>query len=431
MPLQFDTGRPVFEAIVPGLMGFNPYQPVPNLPKKGVPIGRTKDGPFVFNPHAWQRARLISSPGIVIMGAKDHGKTSLAKYIAYLMGSLNAFPSDPTSRKTRIWVDDSKAHEWAALAKHFNSEPFHVRNARLNPLDTRMALGDQEFIVRRILEQASGRPVDEQGKSVLSSALESLRSSGVAPSLHQLVHVLVNHETMQPATLYDGTDVRLPIPAEEFRQHALDMALRVSNMLRGAYGSIFGQGTDQTVFAALAQQMVAADYSGANEDVTRIMQMLFWIWKRNASENRGPQMVDYNVYDETYALLRHIEFTRPLSDTIKRLRENASTVVLITHAIRDYKSIGGEAGSLAYSLLSDMPIWFVGKMTEKDAQDVQDHFNCSRAVRDALTSLPFGMFMAFIGDLEPFPFQVMLTPQAKELTFSNQALRDRLGVEVS
>lgn len=430
MALRIGLQMPVYETIVPGLMPFNAFQIVPPLPRSGLIIGAHKDGPFFFDPHAWWRARLIDSPGIVIMGAKDHGKTTLAKYLVYLARTLRVNPHDPSSRLTRVWVDDFKMHEWAKLARYYGCEPFEVRKARLNPLDTRMELGDQEFIVRRILEQASSQQLSEEERSVLSSAIESMRRRAVTPSLHELAETLVNADHLQPATLHARTETRLPVPEERFRSHALDLAFRVSNMLRGPYGEVFGSDTDTTVFEALEQQMVAADYGGANEDIVRIMQMLFWIWKRAASESGSELMIDYNISDETYGLLRHVEFARPLHDTIKRLRESASTVILITHAIRDYASIDGEAGKYARSVLNDMPIWFVGKLSGDDAADIQQRFNCSDVVRQQIASLPYGTFMAFIGDLEPFPFRLMLTPKAREFTFSNQALAAKVGASV-
>jgi energy-coupling factor transporter ATP-binding protein EcfA2 len=421
---------PVFESIVPGLLSMNPFQVSPDLPKYGLPLGITKSGPFYYNPAMWQALQLITSPGIVIMGEKDCGKSSLAKLLAYLHRYLHVRPNDPTSRLTRAWIDDSKAAEWASLARYYDSEPFVVAKARLNPLDRTMDLGDQEFLVARILEQVSGAPLSQAGRNVLSGALQAIVDRNMPPSLYKMAEILSNPELVLPPRIYEGASERVYVDPVDFKADISQVSMQLSNMLRGPYGKVFGSETDKSVYASLSQQMISADYSGADEDVIRIMQMLFWMWKKKASLAKSESMVDLNIYDETYALLRHIEFTRPLSDAIKKMRENASTVVLITHAIRDYASIPGEAGRLSLDLLRDMPVWFVGRMIADDAHDVQNHFGCSNAVRHAITRLPPGTFMVFIGELEPFAVKILPTEKALSMTFSNQALKERVGEKV-
>lgn len=421
---------PRFEALIDGMLPFNSFPALPDLPKNGMPMGPTNDGIFTFNPHEWQRKRIIESPGVAIMGKRDQGKSALAKNIAWYYSHMHTRPNDPDSPLQRIWIDDIRAHEWTDLALSRGFEPFVVRNARLNPLDKRMDESDQKQVVELMLRQADDARLGFNGTdtAVLIEAISHMNSPRDSrPSIHALARVLVEADLQMPE-LYQDAGLRLPFTEGEFRDAKLSLATRLSNLIRAEYSTVFGQETNQSVYDAISKQFVVADYSGAPEQVIRLMQLIFWSWKKQASENKTDLMTNMTISDEMYRLMRIPEIAQTLSDTIKQVRKSGEIIILLTHAIRDF-AFEGDAGRIALGILAETPVKFVGLMEPSDADDVMEMTDCSKKVRDAITKLPPFHFMAFIGQQEPFIFKADIPEKVLALTRTNQALEQITGRE--
>ena len=228
--------------------------------------------------------------------------------------------------------------------------------------------------------------------------------------------------------LYKDAGLRLPFTEGEFRDAKLSLATRLSNLIRAEYSSVFGQETNQSVYDAISKQFVVADYSGAPEQVIKLMQLIFWSWKKQASENSTDLKTNMTISDEMYRLMRIPEIAQTLSDTIKQVRKSGEIIILLTHAIRDF-AFEGDAGRIALGILAETPVKLVGNMEPSDADDVMEMTDCSRKVRDAITKLSPFHFMAFIGQQEPFVFRADIPDKVLALTRTNQALEQITGRE--
>jgi ABC-type sugar transport system ATPase subunit len=163
------------------------------------------------------------------------------------------------------------------------------------------------------------------------------------------------------------------------------------------------------------------DYSTASDNIAQISQMLFWMMKRS-------NMFDVNIFDESYGLLRHIQFTRPLLDVIKRNRSARKLIVLITHRLSDIASLPDETRALALSVFKEIPVWMVGKLSPSDVALLREHRDISDKVANSIQNLKRREFYVVFGsNTEPVKFESYVPQRMLQHTFSNQALAAELG----
>ena len=242
----------------------------PTLPKFGIPVGLRKDGQRMYvNIPEWQRLELTNSTAVLLLGAIGNGKTTLAKLIVYWLRSLRTEPGNADSRLHRVWVDDTKPHEWDSIAEAYGCKSWTLGSFSFNPLGSDLTISDMEQILRLILAQVVERPLTTNQLSVLRGALQELMRRQIEPSLRSLTILLNDQEREFSIPLFDGSDEQLQLPKEELAGLRQQMTSLLSQVLNGPYRRIFGDKTDLGLTQALAQQMVYVDYTDIPEEAAR------------------------------------------------------------------------------------------------------------------------------------------------------------------
>lgn len=414
---------PTFGMVVPGMVPFVPAPKGIKMPNiyGGLPLGITENGtPFRLNAGEWADAGFSNTPSIVVLGMQGFGKTALGKLIAYSMGCIRTRPNDPDAPFNRIWADDSKEHEWEPVARIFGCEPIKVGSKPINPLSPEMDLSTQEGVCDRIYGFENGQRLTLEARTAVRAGLFHLIEHGMPPSLHLLAEVLNKPGQIEPPLVHSETRERMEVVRSEFERECKS-ASRILSSILVRYGKVFGSRTDDSILKLFEQQFVSIDYSGVGEEIARLVQLLFWMEETNRNFN-------VLTFDEGWNSLKQPEFVVPLQGVIKRNRTNRRLVIIIAHALRDYKDLPEATRKEAMSIFKETPTWFVGRLEEPDAEDLQKHRRFSDKVKRQIVGLQKTEFMVFMNaSSQPFKIRTIIPEGFLDKTFSNQALADQLG----
>lgn len=440
----------VRSGVVGSMTPLNPFMPTSarQIPRSGPPFAISRDAPVHWAPKQWKAAGLISSPGVVCMAPVDHGKSAIAKGTAVYTCGTRAEWGNPDSPMQRVWVDDSKDHEWSdvthLIPRYVSDdgvveeycEPFSIVDAEMSPLDPRQQPGDQIMVTRLILSQSAkdtGEPVTKYTTMTITAAVEYMIKKEIYPSLHAMAEILNNPPSdFDPPVLHSGTADRVAFadPAE-FVRHCRETAMLLHHVLNGPMGRTFGSGKRGSIFDAMDQPMTTIDYHMARPEVKTVVHMLAWLHKKSIMG------VDASWFDEAWGLLEDPFFANELRETLKFIRARSQFVGFNLHRPQDLKAITNkDAAEVALGIVKDSAAWIVGRMDHDDALFVQEHWatkavGCSDQVRLSIESLPPRQFYLFMEGLKaPLHITTVFPTNLLSQLFTNQATERATGKKV-
>jgi type IV secretory pathway VirB4 component len=218
---------------------------------------------------------------------------------------------------------------------------------------------------------------------------------------------------------------------EEILKDAGHNYQRIDRILEGEFGKVFG-GT-QSIARKLQQRVVVKDYSGLNITSVALMQQFMWRL-RNSAQLRGDRrfMFQVSVHDENYKMMRVEGYPEALTDAMKQGRGNDELIILASHRIRDYWSVGGPESlqrQMATNIFSDIDLLIVGKQNKKDLNDLETLVEITQLERNVIMAQTRGQFAVKIGT-EPWFFietDSTFTEIKERITRSNGALENALN----
>lgn len=438
----------VRSGVVGSMTPLNPVIPTSarQLRKSGAPFAFCRDDVVHWAPKHWVADGLMNSPGVAIMAPKDHGKSAIGKGTAVYTACTRTVYGDPDSPMQRVWVDDSKDHEWTDVTRlvprHIDEngvvteycEPSSIVGAQLSPLDPRQDPAEQILVTRLLLSQAAretGEPITKYITMSVAAAVEYMRTHDVYPALNPMTELLNNPPSeLEPPRLFEGTEARIQFDDRaDFVRHCREAAMMLYHVLNGPSGKTFGgSGKQGSFFDAMDQPMTTLDYHLARPEVKTVVHMLAWLHKKNILG------VDASWFDEAWGLLEDPIFAAELRELLKFIRARNQFVGFNLHRPQDLRAISNpEAAEIALGIVKDCPAWIVGQQDHDDALFIQQHWQtkrvgCSDRVRMEIEQLPPREWYIFMEGLsEPLRVTTFFPRNLLDALFTNQAAEKATG----
>lgn len=449
-------------------------------------VGRVSDGRlFSFTDKLWMKDGVISSRVVLILGGKNHRKTTAAMNLATVL-SCNRMPD---GSYPHVYADGIRMKglrmEYDPLADMLDSEPVELRD-RLNPFDDEFsftfgqnettALGlvqasksgipatsEEEYFLRvalhimfksfghtkgietlaKIIQTLSVEDIKDYETDTLDAAIRNIAEE-VSEEERSLAQVEIDQlmargfktvptkESTEEQPKYEKVSLHeLRNDTTKLGEATQQLARIITRILFGDFDQRFG---GQKSFAKLmSQRAVVFNMSGMNDQTMAFIQGFIWRLKHEAHRTGDKRFIfQIQIHDENYKLWNDPVFAREMSDYLKQIRSYDTTLIMVSHRMRDYASVGTENSperQRATNMFGDVPIWFVGKLPESDAQDVVHYHNLDPSWLDVITTLRPGIFLALIGDWDPFTvdFNAFTTDQLLEMSYSNMANDEALA----
>lgn len=456
-------------------------------------VGKVSDGRlFSFTDKLWMSLGIISSRVVIILGEKNHRKTTTAMNLAAVLSCGKM----PDGSFPHVYADGirmkGKIMEYDPLAEMLDSIPVELRD-RLNTFDDEFgftfgqhetnALGlvqaakngepatsEQEYHLRvalyimfkafgrtkgiemlaKIIQTLSVKDIQEYEQDNLDASIRSIadevtdaEKAAVQAEIDRALSRGTFEVPVDEIPDYFGEDAPEAPKTKFVDVHELrndetrlgeatqELSRLITRILFGDFDQRFG---GQRSFAKLmSQRAVVFNMSGMNDQTMAFIQGFIWRLKHEAHRRDDKRFIfQVQIHDENYKLWNDPVFAREMSDYLKQIRSYDTTLIMVSHRMRDYYSVGTENSperQRATNMFGDVPIWFVGKLPESDAQDVVNYHNLHPSWLDVITTLPKGVFLALIGEWDPFTvdFNAFTTQQILDMSYSNMANDEALA----
>lgn len=413
---------------------------------------------FGYDPIGWMQQGRINSKVQCNVANKNHGKTSLmiaimVRYALFNMGGKEA----------RITVDDVRRNfdmgEYVKTAEFFDSLPIKFDD-RLNIFDPEFGFTMSENLETALdafLYANNGKlPTTDQAfalqvavsmlfsdeykgfasMEVLAMILLRMRTSDLTEYLTEnLDDVIMNRLGLineMPPALTKLIERPMNVYPEDVLKAATTLGKRFVRLLEGDFGKRFG-GT-VSIAKRLQQSMALIDYSGLNDKTIAFMQSFFWRVKKSAQTRMDYRyMFHLEGHDENYKFWNFLPYAEAMSEYLKQIRAYMTLVIMNTHRVRDYYSVGIENSrqrQLATNMFGDVGFWFLGKQSKRDAEDLRQLLNLEQHEADRLMDLTVGQWGVKLGN-EPVIFidtYSAYTETLEGLSRSNMANENLLTV---
>ncbi|GAC1369956.1 MAG: hypothetical protein NVSMB39_2330 [Candidatus Saccharimonadales bacterium] len=406
--------------------------------------------PFPFDPPQMMADGRISSMVAIAIADKNHGKTTLAKAVILRLGSISA-----GGRPTRIFADDHRQNhgvpEYRIMAQKLSCKEIEFEH-KLNLFDPGFGLDISDYVAIAIDAYShgnDGRPLEGHQQFALQIAVDliftkyrSYASINLLPVILRsmtIKHVEDYYSKMDAELLADLELEEMPralqklagkltLDEAEFMRDANIVAERFVRLLKGDFGKKFG---GRGSYAdAMRQLAVFTVYSGLDDDVIALMQSFIWRVKKHAQQIGDVDfMYNIEVHDENYKLWNYLSYAQAMSDFIKQARAFSVFLLMLTHRLKDYSSVG-EPGSkqrqLATNMIDDVAIKFLGRQSKKAASELAEMYDLAPHDEEMLKSLSPGSWGVIIGN-EPIVYiDIPLTAIEAEVSASNAAVHSML-----
>lgn len=434
---------------------------------------------FGYDPIGWMHEGRIDSKVQCNIGKKNHGKTSLMIAIMLLYSLY-----DLGGKDARITVDDIRRNfstgEYVKIAeKIFGSIPIkfndpinnfdpsfgfsmsenletaiemfmHANNHRMPSVEeifalqiavdmmfTEYAFNASPETLARILFSFEKADLDKYMHTNLDQAILDrikIRTLETAPlSLNEPEGSYPTRElnTEEKAKLQALLEKPMHVLPEEIISTGARLGMSFMRLLKGDFGNRFG-GTI-SLAERMQQDFVLMDYSGMNNQTVALMQSLFWRIKMSAMKRMDRRyMFHLEGHDENYKFWNYLPYAEAMSEYLKQIRAYETLVIMNTHRLRDYYSVGTEKSrerQLATNMFGDVGFWFIGKLNTRDAQDIQALLNLEQNEAERFLTLTTGQWGVKLGD-DPVVFidtSAGFTELMEYLTKSNMANENLLN----
>ena len=453
-----------FVGTIDQMAAHNVFALPPHVPDSGITLGNQLFSGAVFeiDPAGYQNAGYIEGKSIVILGARDVGKTTLAKLIAYYLSADRIGEAD----RMRISIDDTRRNfgvpEYAGLARALGSEEVDLSKHRINFLDPKMgsSFSDQLGTVIQILEHVGGEPLvryEPLGLQVALSLLMDKYSQIATPEV--LVHLLNRVNASDLATYQATFSARLEsqlsseaqlllrlgdsesdtekalsptnVNEADFLQDAGRVYAKLMRLLNGDYSNIFGG--DHTLSEVLNQRVVALDYTGIDISAFVLVQSLVWRWRTSALRRGDTRYLsNLEIHDENYGMWEHPIYATNMYSHLKKIRATGEIVVRVQHRLDDSYAVGSagsEVREKAVNSLNETDMWFIGRQPQSAIPRLKERLGLDDWVCKHITQLGKGEFYFKMGQQPPVPFKLYLDPIIRRaMTETNMANDYMLGL---
>lgn len=417
--------------------------------KRGLPFftNADTDEPEPFDIIDLKAAGRINGTILCILGSRAHGKTSTAIALA-----LRTWVRSMGGRRLSVAIHDIRRNnarpEYARLVKLLQAVEVPLDAYQLNQLaaDLNLAFAELLEMISDSLEFELGHGLGTKQLKALRYGLKMMlelfpaegqigllmaclrrlspeRVAGYQSALEQALH-----ETVRDSGALEALLSITPRETDGLLDVARELADTIENLLDGQYGRMFGGKHSLGSIMRSNRGLVAFDFSKLSDDA--LTQVLSMMWRvKTSAMLRGDHSLFYDIeiHDESYTLWRNLIYARAMHKFFKQIRATSTIVIMNTHRLSDYKTVGSETSEqykLATSMIDDIDLWLLGRHTATAAEETARHLDLTWEEKERLKVLERGVWGLKIGS-EPVRWvRLDLTEIEADITFSEEATRE-------
>ena len=372
-------------------------------------------GSFVYDP--WDLyGRVITGPGMVIMGELGEGKSALTK--GYVLRQIR--------RGRRAVMLSVKQGETDRLCAAVGGTPVRLEpggTVRLNPLDpltgntrtSQQVACDQVGILSALASAALGRDLSPIERTACELALDDVRSRCSEPVIPAVVESLLRPARESAASVAMSTQRLI----EESRHVALELRRLCAGDLRGMFDGPTSTAID--LDAPLVCLDLSAVYSSPALGVLMTCAAA-WMQRVVTQETTARRIL---VVDEAWAILRNLGVARWLAAMWKLARGQGVQCIAVIHRISDLSATGSvesEQVALARGLLADSETRVIHSLRPEEIAATRSLLDLSDAEASVIASLTRGTALWKVGR-RSFVVQHRLTEEERWIVDTDQRMQ--------
>ena len=441
-----------------------------HLSNQGQPLGidlRTRKV-VVFDPWALQVQRIIHSTIILILGDKNHGKTTLMqsltlRLMALQAGHLNGTPVEMRSRIHNRKPENGQP-EYKPLTDFLESPTFSLNKSRLfNLFDPSMGMSAWDLLETAVnaCETSAEHPLTGwQPLNLQVAVYKMLRDFRDVACPEILEVILRGIDISDVKAYYDASDnevlnsldsvladrlklrdqlqltMKRPnnIPRDEFLRDAGLASTYIGRILRGDFGRMFGG--QKSLRSQLTLPMSTWDWTDVNPRGASLLEAMLWKWNTVALSTNDVGIIPHiNLGDEESDGLNNLMHARFMAAFVKKARAFHTADLRATQYqsdIRNAGAVGSEMRGHVESILLGTGLRFIGRQPKNDAvlNDL-GQLGISDLDLEYFTTMPVGCWGIKVADQPMIIMQHILTPTESRIFTSNAAskrMTDRVPV---
>nr|WP_240947887.1 hypothetical protein [Planosporangium mesophilum] len=343
-----------------------PFVTDPGLPVDGPLVGVEvySRSAFTFSLHELYRAKVISSPNMVVTGEIGSAKSSLLKCLAFRGVPFGV----------RFYVTDYKG-EYDALAALAGIRPLRVGpglGVSMNPLAglrrdpgstvqqwLQMQRARRLLLLEGLLEIQVGGPLTEAERSLIEYAVDvaSRSDDGTSPERMPTPTLSAVLEAMGQPDRWRRRLAALNYPMTAFVADSRRVRLALERLISGALGGVFDGPSSTAAALDFDQPGAILDLRAirSSDQMTAMAVACAQSWlEAELSQPDAPHRVCF--YDEFALIARHLSLIRRMREQLKIARALGIGNVLAFHRFSDLSASGAadsEQVRIARGLIED------------------------------------------------------------------------------
>ncbi|GAA4259803.1 hypothetical protein [Dactylosporangium darangshiense] len=419
-----------------------PFVADPGLPVDGPLVGLEvfSRAAFTFSVHELYRARLITSPNVVVTGEIGSAKSSLLKCLA-----ARGVPFG-----TRCYVVDVKG-EYDGLA-----DLIGIRSVRIGPglgtimnplagirrdpnLPVEQWLQIQRtrrlLLLEGLLEIQLGGPLQEAERALISYAVDAVTGADTAvdPDRQATPTLSTVLDAMGDPDRWQHQLQRLNYPLEQFVADSRRVRLALQRLVTGALGGLFdGAGTGAGTRLDFTQAGAVLDLRAIRtSDQMTAMAMSCaqaWLEAELSRPDAPPRMC---IYDEFALVARHLPLVRRMREQLKLARALGVANVLAFHRFSDLAASGSadsEQVRIARGLIEDTGVRISYRQAAGSLEQAREFLGTTDVETDLLRYLRQGVGLWRIGT-RPFVVKHQLSTAERAMVATDSRMETVPGVD--
>lgn len=404
--------------------------------------------PEDYDPAELKATGRVRSPVLCVLGEIGHGKTATSIAVAARYRLRRAGKGG--KRRMSMSIYDIRRNnarpEYKKLCDYLGIKQVPLSDFRLNMLAADLGMKPHELLlmVARSLQLELHRKLsthemkslrhalkllleyfkDEADMAALMACLRRLKESVILRYESEIEQGAGGKHAERLAKMDRALGYKAKLSSGLLKA-AYELADTLENLLDGVYGEMFGGDHSLASIMKANKGLVVFDFSELTEEaLTQVMAMMWQV--KTSAMRRGDHDLYYDieVHDENHKFWRNLEYARAMYTFLKQIRSTSTFVILNTHRLRDYESVGAvgsEQYQLATNMIEDIDMWLLGRHTPTAAKDTQKHLDLTDEETERLPELERGVWGLKIGR-EPIRWvAVDLTEVEEDLTFSDDA----------
>lgn len=386
------------------LCGLYPFQAGSGSPTLGVPIGRHMlwGEAVCLDPLEWQRAGLITNPGVFILGQPGVGKSAIVKRL--ITGAV--------AYGTQVLILGDTKPDYTRLVEHLGGQVIRIGRGldRINPLDVG-PLG--AALARMTGTDAQQLRLEIRGRRMaLLLALSALvRGTAVTNTeeviLGRAVDVLTDRLDVDPIVpdvlrlIEDGSDeLRQAARARsdgEYRRRVDELVATLALLCDGSLRGVFDAPTSRPIdLDAPAVSVDISHVAAAGDQLVAAAMLSVWAYGYGvvdaaavlADQGLAPRRQYLGVMDELWRALRGASGLVEHADSLTRLnRARGMASIMVTHSLADLDALPtAEDRAKATGFMERSAIKILAGLPPRELDRVGEVLKLSGPERDLVTS---------------------------------------------